>query len=432
MLMKKVPHIIHRANQSGGKRYERMVAFVAFFRTNLLHDRIFISAGSLAFQTLLSIVPVLAVVLSVLNLFEVFTPFQHSLETFLVENFMPATGRLLHGYLLEFVGKTGNIPLLGSLLLFVIALSLLSTVDQTLNDIWGIRAPRKALQGFTLYWTVLTLGPLLIVSSLAASSYVWYTIFTDEGALFELKTRLLALFPFINSIVAFFLLYMLVPKRRVRIAHAFAGALVASLLLELSKRWFLFYVTHVATFEHIYGALSVVPMLFFWVYLAWVVVLVGAEFVYCLGAFAPSTPTAEAQGSLRYLSLPLAVLATLHNAIEKGAPLSLKSLSRELSTLPFNLLRDMVDLLLDRQVLHLSTRGELALSRNLHAMSLYELYQIIPQPINATEKSLLFSESKSVHLAPLSLEVEACLQERMATPIAELLQHSFLKASTVD
>lgn len=414
-------------NHKGVEPFERFMAFLAFFRTNLSHDRIFLSAGSLAFQTLLSIVPVLAVMLSVLNLFEVFAPFQQSLEDFLVENFMPETGRLLHGYLFEFIGKTSNIPLLGSLLLFVIALSLLSTVDQTLNDIWGVRTPRKALQGFTLYWTVLTLGPLLVGSSLAASSYVWYTLFTDAGEFLALKTRILALFPFINSIVLFFLLYTLVPKRRVRISHALIGAFVAALLLELSKRWFLFYVTHVATFQHIYGALSVIPMLFFWIYLTWAVVLIGAEFVYCLGAFLPSTAIAKSAPSLRYLSLPLAVLATIHHAIERGEPLSLKGLARELSLLPFNLLRDVVDLLVEHHVLHISTRGELALSRNLESMSLYELYQIMPQPLEVDEKSLLFSESKSVHLAPLSSEVERCLQEHMGTALTELFKPASFK-----
>ncbi len=126
----------------------------------------------------------------------------------------------------------------------------------------------------------------MIGSSLAASSYVWYTVFT-EGPLLEVKTRLLSYFPFINSILAFFLLYMLVPNRRVRFVHAFSGALLAAVLFELSKRWFAFYITHIATFEHIYGALSVIPMLFFWIYLGWIVVLTGAEFVFCLGAFKP-------------------------------------------------------------------------------------------------------------------------------------------------
>ena len=249
---------------------EYVRVFVPFFWKNFSHDRIFLGAGSLAFQTLLSIVPVLAVILSILNVFVIFAPFKRSLEDFLVQNFMPGSGAVLNRYLSDFVGQTASVPLLGGVFLFIIALSLISTVDHTLNEIWEVHAPRKTLQGFTLYWTVLTLGPVLIGSSIAASSYVWYTVFT-EGPLLELKTRLLSYIPVINSVFAFFLLYMLVPNRRVRFVHAFSGALLAALLLELSKKWFAFYVAHFATFEHIYGALSVIPMLFFWIYLGWVV-----------------------------------------------------------------------------------------------------------------------------------------------------------------
>ena len=137
-------------------------AFVPFFWKNFIHDRIFLGAGSLAFQTLLSIVPVLAVILSILSVFSVFAPFKRSIEDFLVQNFMPGAGMVLHHYLTDFIGKTSSVPLLGGVFLFIIALFLISTVDHTLNEIWEVHAPRKALQGFTLYWTVLTLGPVLI------------------------------------------------------------------------------------------------------------------------------------------------------------------------------------------------------------------------------------------------------------------------------
>ena len=232
---------------SGISFMESLRVFFPFFWKNIVNDKIFLVASSLAFQTQLSIVPVLAVILSILNVFVLFAPFKRSLEDFLVQNFMPGTGSVLNHYLTDFIGKTTTVPLVGGVFLFIIALSLISTVDNTLNEIWEVHAPRKGLQGFTLYWTVLTLGPVFIGSSLAASSYVWYTVFT-EGPLLEVKTILLSFLPFINSILAFFLLYMLVPNRRVRFVHALSGALLAAVLFELSKRWFAFYISHVSTF----------------------------------------------------------------------------------------------------------------------------------------------------------------------------------------
>jgi len=247
-----------------------------YFWRNLLGSRIFISAGSLAFQTLLSMVPFLAVALAVLSAFPFFSSLNRSIVDFILQNFVPSSGDGFRHYVEEFVGKTSTVSLLGGILLVVIALSLISTIDHTLNGIWKVRTPRKPMQAFLLYWTVLTLGPLLMGSSLAASSYIWYTVFT-EGPLRELKLRLISFLPFVNSLAAFFLLYILVPNRKVRLLHAFSGALFAAVLFELSKKWFVFYVSRFATFEHIYGALSAVPMLFFWVYLAWLVVLTGAE-----------------------------------------------------------------------------------------------------------------------------------------------------------
>ncbi len=396
-------------------------AFVPFFWKNFIHDRIFLGAGSLAFQTLLSIVPVLAVILSILSVFTVFAPFKRSIEDFLVQNFMPASGELLHHYLTDFIGKTASVPLLGGVFLFIIALFLISTVDHTLNEIWEVRSPRKALQGFTLYWTVLTLGPVLIGSSLAASSYVWYTVFT-EGPLLELKTRLLSYLPFINSIFAFFLLYMLVPNRRVRFVHALSGGFLAAVLFELSKIWFVFYVTHISTFEHIYGALSVIPMLFFWIYLGWVVVLTGAEFVFCLGALKPLGVMAESFSPLRGVPVILSVIGSIWNAQKSGSSTNMNKILKTVHSVQPSDLRKIVDILLQNNFIHVTANGDLSVSRDLYTLTLFDLYAIMPQGLSGDENGSLISGGNSVHLETISRGVSECLKSSMDMSIATLLE----------
>ena len=405
-------------DRSSFMEYARV--FVPFFWKNFSHDRIFLGAGSLAFQTLLSIVPVLAVILSILNVFVIFAPFKRSLEEFLVQNFMPGSGAVLNRYLSDFVGQTASVPLLGGVFLFIIALSLISTVDHTLNEIWEVHAPRKTLQGFTLYWTVLTLGPVLIGSSIAASSYVWYTVFT-EGPLLELKTRLLSYIPVINSVFAFFLLYMLVPNRRVRFVHAFSGALLAALLLELSKKWFAFYVAHFATFEHIYGALSVIPMLFFWIYLGWVVVLTGAEFVFCLGALKPLGSVVEPFNPLRALPVILSVLGAVWSGQKSGRFMNMKKIFKALHPLDPSGLRKIVDILLQNDLVHLTANGDLAVSCDLYTLTLYDLYAIVPPGFAGDENGSMVSGGNSVHLSTISKGVTECLKSSMAIPLADLL-----------
>ncbi|TLU83577.1 MAG: YihY family inner membrane protein [Chlorobium sp.] len=405
------------------KLTEYIRAFMPFFWKNFIHDRIFLGAASLAFQTLLSIVPVLAVVISILNVFVVFAPFKRFLEDFLVQNFMPGVGTVLNHYLSDFIGKTATVPLVGGVFLFIIALSLISTVDHTLNEIWEVHAPRKILQGFTLYWTVLTLGPVLIASSLAASSYVWYTVFT-EGPLLEVKTILLSFFPFINSILAFFLLYMLVPNRKVRLVHAFSGALLAALLLEISKKWFAFYVTHISTFEHIYGALSVIPMLFFWIYLGWVVLLTGAEFVFCLGALAPSDRVIEEFNPLRGMSLILLVLDSIWHGQNNALPMNMRKIVKSVPSVDPSGLRKIVDILLQNDLIHVTANGDLAVSRDLYALTLFDLYTIMPTEVLGLQNDLLISESKNVHLSTISKGVTECLKSSMDISLAVMLEDS--------
>ncbi|MCX6179448.1 MAG: YihY family inner membrane protein [Chlorobiales bacterium] len=396
-------------------------AFVPFFWKNFIHDRIFLGAGSLAFQTLLSIVPVLAVILSILSVFSIFAPFKRSIEDFLVQNFMPGAGAVLNHYLSDFIGKTASVPLLGGVFLFIIALFLISTVDHTLNEIWEVYSPRKTLQGFTLYWTVLTLGPVLIGSSLAASSYVWYTVFT-EGPLLELKTRLLSYLPFINSVFAFFLLYMLVPNCRVRFLHAMSGAFLSAVLLEMSKIWFVFYVTHLSTFEHIYGGLSVIPMLFFWIYLGWVVVLTGAEFVFCLGALKPMAGIAESFNPLRGVPVILTVISSIWNGQKHGRSMNMKKILKTVHSVHPSGLRKIVDILIQNDLIHVTANGDLAVSQDLYDFTLFDLYAIIPPGFASDENVLLISDGNSVHLKTISRGVSECLKNRMGMPIVTLLE----------
>lgn len=391
-----------------------------FFWTNLLRDRVFLSAGSLAFQTILSMVPFLAVTLSVLRVFPFFSALNRDVEAFILQNFVPSSGEQFQRYIGEFIGKTATVPLLGGVLLFSIALSLISTIDHAINGIWKVRASRKPMQAFTLYWTVLTLGPLLMGGSLAASSYIWYRVFT-EGPLLELKMRLISFLPFLNSLAAFFLLYVLVPNRRVKLLHALCGAAAAALLFELSKKWFVFYVSRFATFEHIYGALSAVPMLFFWIYLGWLVALTGAELVFSLDAASGGPKRQVTEKTIPGLASLLSVLDALWRAQQQGFPLRSGARRRE-PALRGSSGERIVEMLLQNGVLHETAEGGLALSIDLSRTTLFELYSIMPRELAACEVRPEIDADAFGALAPVEEKVTACLKERMNMQVASLLQ----------
>jgi len=394
--------------------------YLSFMAKHFMHDKILMSAGSLAFQTLLSLVPLVAVSLSILRVFPVFASLKQNIGDFLFQNFTPAQGALMKSYLWEFIDKTSSLSMLGGIFLIVIALFLISTIDHTLNGIWEVHAPRKVMQGFTLYWTVLTLGPLLIGTSVVASSYVWYSVFAG-GELLEQKLKLLSYLPVFNTAIALFLLYMVVPNRKVRFRHALAGGVLAAVLFELAKRWFAFYVGNFATFEAIYGAVSVVPMLFFWIYLEWVVVLTGAEFVFSLGYFNPKESDEQREfDPLQGIPEVVAVLRMVWFAQASGSFLDGKKLLTSEIIADRSKLGLIVEFLERSHILHHTVDGALAVSADLHSMTLYELYSQMP-------RELFGGEQGSGELAggetfdQMRSSVRIALQSTMQKPLIDLV-----------
>lgn len=393
-------------------------SFLPFMWKNFMQDRVLLSAGSLAFQTLLSLVPLMAVVLSVLSVSPVFENFNRYVEDFILQNFVPASGEMLREYFWEFISKTSTVPTVGGIFLFIIALFLISTIDHTINQIWDVHAPRKILQGFTLYWTVLTLGPIIIGTGLVVSSYVWYTVFT-EGPLLEMRTRILSYLPLVNSFLAFFLLYMLVPNRRVRFLHAVSGAFLATVLFEVSKKWFSFYVTTFATFEHIYGALSVIPLLFFWIYLIWVVALTGAEFVYCLGAMKPAAKVRTAFSPLKGMRDVLAVMEHIWRGQQSGEYVNLKKSSIIEGGINGQRLRNIVDFLIENNLIHVTADGGLASSGDIYELTFYDLYTVVPpEIISGEDKGNGDAGEDNTCLAELEKRILQCFRQNMHEPLA--------------
>jgi len=248
-------------------------------------DGVTLLAGHLAYVSLLSLVPLIAVVFSLFALFPVFADISAQLKNFIFSNFLPATGDIIQSYIEKFVANSSRMTAVGTCGLLVTSLLLISSVDSVLNKIWNSKVKRTIVFSFAVYWMVLTLGPILLVASVAISSYVLSLNWIDVSGIYSFLDRLLRLLPLLISWVSFWLLYSVVPTVSVPGKDALLGALIAGLLFELGKKGFSLYITLFPTYQLIYGVLAVIPILFLWVYVSWCIVLLGAEITVTLGEF---------------------------------------------------------------------------------------------------------------------------------------------------
>ncbi|SJN23474.1 Ribonuclease BN [Pseudoalteromonas sp. JB197] len=247
-----------------------------------IDDQITVNAGYLAYVTLLSLVPLIAVGVAIFSAFPGFESTRLAIESFLFTNFVPTSSDVIKEHISSFAGNANQMTAVGIGFLAAIALLLIRNVDATLNRIWRIKKKRPMMISFAVYWMVLSLGPVFLGGSIAVTSYIVSLVsFADQG-IPGFSGFLLKLLPYGISMVGFIMLYTLVPNTRVSFKAAIPGALFAAMLFELTKKGFALYISHFPSYEVIYGAVATIPILFVWIYLSWVVVLLGAELTACI------------------------------------------------------------------------------------------------------------------------------------------------------
>jgi membrane protein len=253
------------------------VSTAVTLRERFREDRLGLSASSLTFTTTMALVPFFTVALALFTAFPIFGKLQANLQGWLVQSLVPdSIARQVLGYLTQFAGKASRLGFVGLAALVVTALALVLTIDRTLNGIWRVRRPRPLAQRVLMYWTAITLGPMLMAVSLSSTAWVVTASRGLVGAPRGSLGILVDLFEFLLLAGALMALYRFVPNTPVRRSHAMIGGAFAALMLELAKRLLAWYLTLVPTYSAVYGAFATVPILLVWIYIAWVIVLLGA------------------------------------------------------------------------------------------------------------------------------------------------------------
>ena len=283
-------------------------------RERFREDRLGVSASSLTFTTTIALVPFFTVALALFTAFPMFSKLQQTLQAWLVQSLVPdAIARQVLGYLTQFAGKASRLGGLGLGVLVISATALILTIDRTLNGIWRVRRPRALGQRILIYWAAITLGPMLLAISLGTTSYL---ISASRG----LVRGVPGVLTFAINTIEFVLLagglaalYRFVPNTPVQRGHAMIGGIAAAVGIELAKRLLAWYIGTVPTYSAVYGAFATVPILLVWIYIAWVIVLLGAVITAYLPSLIAGTRR-RGGGHGWQFQLALEVLQQLHAA----------------------------------------------------------------------------------------------------------------------
>ena len=254
-------------------------------RARFREDRLGLTASSLTFTTTIALVPLITVALAVFTAFPIFGHLQDVLQKWLVQSLIPDNiARQVLGYLSQFAGKASRLGALGLGALLFSALALVFTIDRTLNSIWRVRKARPFAQRVVIYWAAVTLGPLLLAVSLSITSYL---VSASRGLVGDVPGGVTLLLDSLQVLLVaggMAAMFRYVPNTLVHWGHAWIGGLFVALCMELAKKLLALYLGMVPTYSVVYGAFATVPILLVWIYMAWVIVLLGAA----LTAYLPS------------------------------------------------------------------------------------------------------------------------------------------------
>jgi membrane protein len=386
---------------------QRLVHFWILAGQNFLKNRGPARAASLAYTTLLALVPLLAVSISVAALFlprdegkqkeELVTWINAAVEKFApsigvttdfragsLTNALPrgATNSVgatapslsaeeqraqLADKIVEFVGniRFGTIGATAMAGLIFVAISLLRNIEAGFNDMWGVTKGRGWMMSIVVYWAAITLGPVVIVM-VKGASYLQALAKTPELLPAWIPGQVVLSLAWVPALavssLAFGALYLWMPNTRVRWSAALVGGFVAASLWMLNGRMAALYNTRVLTYNAIYGSLGILPLFLLGLYLSWLILLFGAQVAYVFQfrkAYLQERQAGRVNQQAREF-VALRFMAEIGRRFQAEAKPLTATASAELFGVPPKLTKDILTLLVNGRLLVETTSGETA------------------------------------------------------------------------
>jgi membrane protein len=368
-------------------RNRRLDALLTLLRTAVLavqagwNSDMMLLAAALTYRVLFALVPLLAVMLALFKGLGGMESASDEVKRFLLQYIAPDLGQEVIGQIDGFIANINAtaIGAAGLLLLAYTSLGLMNTVEGAMNRVWGIRKQRPLHRRVVVAWTALTIGPILVAASLAMSTFVqshslfvWLTTHVPGFGYVVLVGA-----PVVFGWILFTAVYLAIPNASVRFKAALAGGIAAGTAWEVMKSVYVWYNTQVVTSYKFYGSLGALPVFLLWIYLSWVIVLLGAEI-----AFAVQTQGIRRKEALSEappgpgLYALLSVSMVVERFVPGRDPPSADRIAKDLSV-PLQEIEEVLRTLLEKGILRKTDTGGYVPGRDIARISVRDVVEAV-------------------------------------------------------
>ena len=393
--------------------------FVLFVLRRFEADRCREQAGSLTYTTLFAVVPMLTVFLVIISSIKALEPARQQLQQLIYSNFLPKTTIAFDKALNAFTDKSSNLTIIGILFLFVTTVMMLTSIEKVFNRIWRVRETRGGIIGFMRYWTIISLGPILLGSAFVISSTMAsLNVLSNNFAGYELNGAfVLWLISFSLTVLGFFILNWTIPNRSVPIKSALIAGLFSAVVFELLKNLFGFIMSNFTSYEVVYGAFAAIPIFLLWIFLSWNIVLIGVEISYALTAF-----TAHKEQKRHPVIMLLDLMELFYKKQQQGLSVSddeaLDVLGRdEIGRWPSYVL-----MLEQQNLVKRTDDNQYVLVRNLSQVDFWSFYSQLPYPLpKRRDLSNVHHDDLWIKkIGPALVESDDYLAAKLAIPLSTI------------
>lgn len=369
-------------------KLDRTGTFLIATAREFIEDSCQLRSASLAFSSLLALVPLSATVFSISAAFGAFADAEEQIKSFLLQQLIPTRQDEILAALENFVNNAGKLGIAGFLVFAFTSISLLNGINMNCNAVWGSRVRRGFFGIFTTYTSIIVFGTILIGASFTVTAAAGSLIRTvlDAPWLMSLGLRIT---PPLLTFLLFLLTILLVPTGPVALKSASLGALGGTILWEAVKFGFVRGTNFVLRTSIIYGSIATIPIFLVWLYLAWLIFFAALEIAYVHQHADASYATKRENGHIEKGLLMLQIFRMLLNAHLRGnGPGDVRAIMLE-KGIDQKRFYELIQPFLDRQMVYLDRKeGMLLFARDPDSITVAELLQIL-FPLQAVPREML-------------------------------------------